>query len=108
MQKPQPNRRKPLLLTVEGKYAGFREMDREYWGPSDLIYALHRGGVTEILDDVQWADWSHQGHLLVATCEGKLEIRDMTGLHDYAVMFEHHLTGLTPAPSAPPTWAQEW
>ena len=32
-----------------------------YWGASDRLYALHVNGNTAILDEMQWADWSHQG-----------------------------------------------
>ena len=30
----------------------------------------------QVLDDVQWADWSADGRLLVATVDGRLQVRD--------------------------------
>ena len=54
-------------LTVQGRYAAFRD------GPPGAIdYRLH--GVP--LPDVQWADGSADGRLLVAMSDGGLQIRE--------------------------------
>jgi hypothetical protein len=63
------------------------------------------GPVLNPLDDVQWADWARDGRLLVATTDGRLQIRDgTTGV----VGWELSLAELTPTPQRPPAQARRW
>ena len=87
------------LLTARGGYAAHRSMDRRWYGPPD--YRLDG----EPLADVQWADWSRDGRLLVATTDGRLQARDVgTGaVHDVA-----DLAALAPDPQPAPPVASTW
>ena len=87
MLKPQPGGRSAFVLSVEGRYAAFREGSRDRYdaqwyprGESGVTYALYQGGDLDILENVQWADWSRLGHLLIAMVDGKLQVREVTGL----------------------------
>lgn len=64
-------------LCVTGWYAAFREGEPQRFAlPS---YWLERAGERQTLNDVQWADWSARGELLVATTGALLQIREMLG-----------------------------
>jgi hypothetical protein len=66
-----------------------------------------RRGVCEPLDDAAWADWDAAGRLLVATRDGRLEIRRV---HQGGVEVEqvHDLDGIRPAPRPAPPEAAQW
>ena len=70
-------------------------------------YALAEGGTTVPLSDVQWADWDTNGRLLVATTDGRLQIRvlDRVG---FTLRHETDLAPLEPSPTAPPHDARVW
>jgi hypothetical protein len=51
------------------------------------------------LDDLQWADWSREGELLVATRIGLLQIRELEG-ESPEILFEVDLSNLEPTPNA--------
>jgi hypothetical protein len=114
MQKRQPNSPRGILLTVEGKYAAFREGSREghnSWytkGERGATYVLTDGADFHILDNVQWADWSRLGYLLVATPSGTLQVRKLRGLDDFGILFEANLGSLDPDPQEPPDIARRW
>jgi hypothetical protein len=59
------------------------------------------------LDDVQWADWSREGELLVATRSGLLQIRSLEGANP-RILFEADLSHLEPRPTPAPDWAGSW
>ncbi len=102
MHKPSPADGNVRLL-VAGWYAAFRAMEpNRYDGAS---YSLDNGSGPRILDDVQWADWSDDGRLLVATRDGRLQWRDSDG---QTVRWEVDLAALSPHPSPPPAEALEW
>ncbi|HTE74910.1 MAG TPA: hypothetical protein VK640_17170 [Actinomycetes bacterium] len=88
------------VLTVTGAYAAFRAFDRETYGAPD--YRLDG----EPLTDVQWADWAPGGDLLVATTDGRLQVRTGDGPHH--VTWEVDLSADDPDPQPPPPQAREW
>lgn len=102
MQKPSPANADVRLL-AQGWYAAFRTMEPERYGESS--YSIDDGSGPRVLDDVQWAEWSGDGRLLVATRAGRLQWRDEDG---EAVRWETDLAALAPEPSAPPAEAREW
>ena len=114
MQKQQPNSRKGLVLTVEGRYAAFREGSgegRDSWfppGEAGATYALSDGADIHILDDVQWADWSRRGYLLVATLDGTLQVREVVRLDKFSVVFSTDVGLMQPEPQEPPEIARRW
>jgi len=65
---------------------------------------LHSGPDARHLEDVQWADWDARGRLLVATLDGRLQIRDVDG----SVVWEADEADLTPDPAPPPAEARVW
>ncbi|MBX9657618.1 MAG: hypothetical protein K2X00_03560 [Nitrospiraceae bacterium] len=70
-------------------------------------YSLESNGDLDLLDDLQWADWSREGHLLVATRAGQLQVRRFdSGRSD--IMSEVDLSRLEPDPTSAPPWAQRW
>ncbi|MBZ5578708.1 MAG: hypothetical protein LAP40_19270 [Acidobacteriia bacterium] len=59
------------------------------------------------MPEVVWADWDHQGRLLVATSEGRLEVHERHGSKRTRVWSED-LTDRTPDPQPAPEWASRW
>jgi hypothetical protein len=104
--RPRPGRRGNTWLVAGGGYAAFRAGGlKRYRPPAYELRDGPDGPVLTQLDDVQWADWARDGRLLVATTDGRLQIRDgSTG----AVRWEHDLAGLRPAPEPPPPEARHW
>jgi hypothetical protein len=93
----RPNPRDGRVLTVRGGQAAFRSGPAGWWQPA--LYAVD----DQVLDDVQWADWSADGRLLVATVDGRLQVRDGS-----TVSGEVDLAALTPDPQPPPALATRW
>jgi hypothetical protein len=54
---------------------------------------------------VQWAEWDPGGRLLVATDDGRLQIRDVV---DGSVQWEADESALGPDPTPPPAEASIW
>ncbi len=102
MQKPSPANPEVRLL-AQGWYAAWRAMEPDRYGESS--YSLDTGSGPHVLDDVQWADWSGDGRLLVATRDGRLQWREADGR---AVRWETDLAALTPEPVPPPAEARQW
>jgi hypothetical protein len=106
VQKPQPGGDGARVLTARGWFAAFRE--GPFGGrPRVTEYALVQRGISAPLDDVQWADWDGDGRLLVATADGRLQIRaqDRAG---FTVVHDTDLASLEPAPTAAPHDARVW
>ncbi len=93
----RPSPRDGRVLTVRGGQAAFRSGPAGWWQAP--LYAVD----DEVLDDVQWADWSADGRLLVATVDGRLQVRDGS-----TVAGEVDLAALTPDPQPPPPHATHW
>jgi hypothetical protein len=56
--------------------------------------------------DAAWADWDHQGRLLVVTPDARLQLRDPEAPN--RVLREHDLSSLRPNPQPAPDWAHRW
>lgn len=92
-----------LLLTARGGRAAHRSMDARWYGPAD--YRLVGPAGESRLVGVQWADWSLDGALLVATADGRLQVRDpVTG----AERTDADLAALEPDPQPAPEDAGRW
>lgn len=102
MHKPSPADAGSRLL-VEGWYAAVRTTEPERFGESS--YSIDTGSGPSVLDDVQWADWSADGRLLVATRDGRLQWRDQDG---ESVRWEFDLARMAPERTPPPPEAREW
>jgi hypothetical protein len=89
-------------LLVRGWYAAFRAMQPERFGPS--TYVREDGGDQRELD-AQWADWTADGRLLVATRDGRLQWLDSG---NQTVRWQVDLAAMAPDPSAPPAEAARW
>jgi len=85
------------VLSVCGGRAAFRSGPDGWWARP--AYALDG----DPLPAVQWADWAHDGRLLVATDAGELQVRDPTH-----VVWALDLAGFEPDPQPPPPEATRW
>jgi hypothetical protein len=101
MQKPRPKTNGAVWLAAHGYFAAFRSGT-----PGETLYAISEGGRQRWLEGVQWADWDTDGRLLVATADGRLQIRD--GDAAARVMWQHDVAGLAPDPTPPPEEARRW
>ena len=102
MEKARPGARGSDRLTVRGTYAAIREL---HGTRTDVRYELRSSNLTRHLEDVQWADWDATGRLLVATDDGRMQIRDGAG---DVVLWEADEGSATPDPSPPPAEASTW
>lgn len=87
-------------LQVDGEFAAFRTFDVTRYG--EPVYRLDG----DELPGVRWADWSADGRLLVATADGRLQVRDGDAGHD--VRWESDLSSQSPDPRPPPAEATRW
>lgn len=101
MEKARPGTDGAVRLAVHGWFAAFRS-----GLPGETLYAIVEGGADRWLEGVQWADWDGDGRLLVATNDGRLQIRD--GGDAATVLWEQDLASLRPAPAPPPDEARRW
>jgi hypothetical protein len=101
MERPRPGSDGTERLTVRGTYAANRELHGTH---TDVRYELHSNDDARHLEDVQWADWDAGGRLLVATVDGRLQIRDVDG----SVTWQANEASLTPDPAPPPHDARVW
>jgi hypothetical protein len=105
MEKPRPGSAGAVRLAVQGRFAAFRS---SMPGETKAVrYDVLDGGGVRPLEDVQWADWDAAGRLLVATLDGRLQVRDIDAA-GAAVRWELDLSGLTPDPTPPPDVARRW
>ena len=102
MEKPRPHSSGSDRLTVRGTYAAIRE---PHGRRTDIRYEHRSHDLTQHLDHVQWADWDAQGRLLVATDEGRLQIRDGA---NGSVQWEADENAFEPDPAPPPAEASVW
>lgn len=106
MRKLQPTGTRVLCVESVGWAGGEFGVEQAVDGLR-VRYSLEVNGDLELLDDLQWADWSREGELLVATRAGQLQVRR---LHDGRsdILSEVDLAGLEPNPAPAPPWAQGW
>ncbi|GKS64793.1 hypothetical protein YTPLAS72_20970 [Nitrospira sp.] len=106
MRKTQPQGTRVLCMESIGWAGGAFGVDQSVDG-LNVRYSLEADGNCELLDDLQWADWSGQGYLLVATKSGCLQIRQLDGA-SHNILFQADLSNLDPSPTPAPSWAQSW
>lgn len=106
MRKRQPQGTRVLCIESVGWAGGAFGIDQSIDGMS-VQYSLEAGGNLELLDDLQWADWSREGHLLAATRSGFLQIRHLEG-ESHNILFQADLSNLDPNLTPAPGWAQSW
>lgn len=92
-------------LVVSGGYAAHRTLPRHYDAPRYELRDRPDGSLLEHLDEVHWADWARDGHLLTATTDGRLQIRDRGTLQ---VTWEHDLGPMRPTRIISPPEARHW
>jgi len=107
MRKPQPGDERGVHLSVRGYFAAFREGPTRREDPRETTYVLHDGERDTPLADVQWADWDRRGRLLVATTDGRLQIRNPTA-GAFVVAHEVDLAEMRPVSIAAPPEARRW
>jgi hypothetical protein len=106
MEKGAPGSAGSPRLSVRGTYAAAREL---YGTRSDVRYELHVGGRARHLEGVQWADWEANGRLLIATTDGRLQIREVArGADEGSVVWEADEAAFVPDPTPPPAEAALW
>ena len=106
MQKRQPGGSRLLYLESLG-YAGGEFGFNQAVGGLSVRYSLESDENLEVLNDLQWADWDSEGHLIVATRCGKLQVRNLDAENPETI-FEENLSLLEPNPTPSPAWAQCW
>ena len=95
MEKARPGSAGSTRLRVEGTYVGMRELHGVH---TDIGYSIDLGGEQRELDGIGWADWDERRRLLVATLDGRLQIR---GSHEGPVEWEADEGVLVPDPAPP-------
>jgi hypothetical protein len=106
MRKSQPEGTRVLCVESVGFAGGAFGVDQSVDGLR-VRYSLESEGDLELLDDLQWADWSRDGQLLVATRSGLLQVRNLES-NGSSIVFETDLSNLEPNPTPAPGWAQHW
>ncbi|MFC1580291.1 hypothetical protein ACFL4N_05200 [Thermodesulfobacteriota bacterium] len=106
IQKRQPGGDRLLCVESMGWAGGEFGMDQAVDGLR-VSYWLESDGEIQLLDHLQWADWDREGHLLVATRSGKLQVLHLDS-DGSEVLFEEDLSRSEPNPAPAPSWAQRW
>lgn len=106
IRKRQPEGDRVLCVASLGRAGGEFGVGQAVDGLR-VSYSLEAGGESQPLDDLQWADWDRDGHLLAATRSGKLQIVNLDD-DGSEVLFEEDLSLLEPEPAPAPAWAQRW
>jgi hypothetical protein len=105
MRKARPGSSPATDLTARGYYAAFRSKLSS--DDFEFGYDLRIDNSVVELPDVQWADWSGDGRLLVATTDGRLQVR-AGDPRDLEVVWEADLAHFEPDPQPPPSEASRW
>ena len=102
-ERPAPNEGVTLGLIHKGvdfRQPGIEGVQLEYFlqdSPADFVPVA----------DAAWADWDHQGRLLMATHSGELAVCECRGTQLNRVWSED-LRDRTPNPQPAPEWASRW
>jgi hypothetical protein len=104
MEKLRPGSDGAFRLTVAGWYAAYRS-GQPSW--SEVVYAIVENDARRRLERVQWADWDRSGRLLVATTNGRLEVRQ-NPWDETNVTWSMDLSHDRAAPAEPPSIARRW
>ncbi|MET0628255.1 MAG: hypothetical protein ABW033_07355 [Acidimicrobiia bacterium] len=96
------------VLSARGRFAAFRE--GPFPGEARVTdYRLVDGARDLALDGAQWADWTGDGRLLVATVDGHLQIRDGDArevVEAARAVHDVDLSTMQPDPQRPPAAAR--
>jgi len=106
LHKRQPSGNRLLCVESLGWAGGEFGVDQAVDGLR-VRYWIETDHNIEPLEQVQWADWDHAGHLLVATSSAKLQIWQLSG-NVPAMLFDEDLSITRPDPHPAPAWAQRW
>jgi len=106
IQKRQPGGDRLLCVESLGWAGGEFGIDQAVDGLR-VGYWLEVNGEIQPLNHLQWADWDREGHLLVATRSGKLQVWDLD-VDGSEVLFEEDLSLAEPNPTPAPAWAERW
>jgi len=106
LQKRQPGGDRLLCVESLGWAGGEFGVDQAVDGLR-VAYWLEVDGKIQLLNQLQWADWDRDGHLLVATRSGKLQIWNLDG-DGSELRFEEDLSLAEPNPAPAPAWATRW
>jgi hypothetical protein len=104
MEKPRPGANGTARLAVVGRYAASRS-GQPSW--SEVTYTIRDDEAARRLERVQWADWDRTGRLLVATTNGKLQVREEP-FGEAGTVWSIDLSGDRPTPAEPPSIARRW
>ena len=105
IQKCQPGGSRLLCVESLGWAGGEFGVDQAVDGLR-VSYWMETDEDIQPLNHVQWADWDREGHLLVATRDGKLQVWNLDEGSD--LLFEEDVSLLEPNPAPAPAWAQRW
>jgi len=106
IQKRQPGGDRLLCVESLGWAGGEFGVDQAVDGLR-VHYWLVVGDEIRLLNSLQWADWDREGHLLVATRSGKLQVWNFDR-YGTEVLFEEDLSLFEPHPAPAPAWAERW
>ncbi len=106
IEKRQPENQRVLCVESVGAAGGEFGVDQAIDGLR-VRYAMEANGDIEPLQDLQWADWSRDGRLLVATRSGRIQIWNLDDGRR-RIEFDRDLSTLEPNPQAPPAEARSW
>jgi len=96
LQKRQPGGDRLLCVESRGWAGGEFGVHQAVDGLR-VAYSLKGEGEIQLLPHLQWADWDQDGHLLVATRSGKLQVWQFDG-DGSAVLFDEDLSLAEPNP----------
>jgi hypothetical protein len=105
IQKCQPGGSRLLCVESLGWAGGEFGVDQAVDGLR-VSYWMETNEDIQPLNHVQWADWDRDGHLLVATRDGKLQVWNLDDGSN--LLFEEDVSLLEPNPAPAPAWAQRW
>ena len=106
IQKPQPGGGPLLCVESLGRAGGEFGVDQAVDGLR-ISYWLETDNDVQPLNYVQWADWDQEGHLLLATRDGKLQAWSLND-ESSEPLFEEDLSLLESDPTPAPAWARQW
>jgi hypothetical protein len=105
LRREQPARGSGVALGLIHKGVDFRQLGIE--GVQIEYFLQDNPGDVTPLSEAAWADWDHQGRLLMATRDGELAVCECRGARLKRTWSED-LRNRTPDPQPAPAWAGRW